>query len=46
MGHVLGIGQHTSMPGTLMTDGPEQVTFESPQAADVNSILAKYGLCR
>jgi TonB family protein len=46
MGHVLGIGQHTSMPGTLMTDGPEQLTFEAPQAADVNSILAKYGMCR
>ena len=45
MGHVLGIGRETSMPGTLMTEGPEQLTFEAPQQADVNSILAKYGIC-
>jgi hypothetical protein len=46
MGHVLGITAHPETPGTLMVDGPEQLTFTGPQSADVAAILAKYGSCR
>jgi protein TonB len=46
MGHVLGIAAHPTTPNTLMVDGPEQLTFEGPQPADVAAILAKYGICK
>jgi hypothetical protein len=45
MGHVLGIVQHPTIPGSLMIAEPEQVTYEAPQAVDVNSMLKKYGFC-
>lgn len=45
MGHVLGIGAHPTLPGSLMIEAEEQLRYEGPQPLDVESIRKKYGKC-
>jgi len=45
MGHVLGIVEHPTTPGSLMIADPTQLFHEAPQPIDINSIRKKYGLC-